>query len=123
MRKWIILLILVVIGIIAYNYIFHEHRDIKSEPVEFVLTSTDLANEFAINPSASERKYLNKTIEVNGNISELNAFDLTLDDNVFCQFNSKIEVKLNNVTIKGRFIGYDTLLEQVKLDQCSIITK
>jgi hypothetical protein len=123
MRKWIILLMLIVIAILAYNYIYKDHRDIKSEEAVFILKSTDLSNEFTVNPSASEKKYLNKTIEVTGDITELNAFDLTLDDNIFCQFSDKIKVKSNIVSVKGRFIGYDNLLEQIKLDQCNIITK
>jgi hypothetical protein len=123
MRKWIVLIILIVIGIIAYNYIYQDHRDIESETAVFVLNSTDLVNEFTINPSASEKKYLNKTIEVFGTITELNDQDLTLDNNIFCQFNSKIEVDTSKkVSIKGRFIGYDELLDQIKIDQCSIIT-
>jgi hypothetical protein len=89
-----------------------------------MLNSTDLVNEFAINPSASEKKYLNKTIEVMGSITELNGQDLTLDNKIFCQFNSKIEVDTSKkVSIKGRFIGYDELLDQIKIDQCSILTK
>jgi len=123
MRKWIIILILVVICIIVYNYIYQEHRDIESESAEFVVTSIDMANEFAINPSASEQKYLNKTIEVHGTITELNDNNLTLDDKVFCQFNSKIGIDSKDASVKGRFIGYDELLEQIKLDQCSILTK
>jgi len=122
MRKWIVLLVLIIIGVIAYNYIYQEHRDIKSEQAEFEVNVTDLVNEFAINPSASEKKYLNKTIEVQGTITELNDYDLTLDDKVFCQFISNIEVQSGTIKIKGRFIGYDNLLEQVKIDQCSIST-
>lgn len=125
MRKWIVFIILIVIGIgiIAYNYIYQDHRDIESETAEFVLNSTDLVNEFTINPSASEKKYLNKTIEVFGTITELNDRDLTLDNNIFCQFSSKIEVDTSKkVNIKGRFIGYDELLDQIKIDQCSILT-
>jgi tRNA_anti-like len=123
MRKWIIILILVVIGVLVYKYIYKEHRDIENEQAEFILNSTDLSNEFAINPSASEKKYLNKTIEVHGTITELNDYDMTLDDKVFCQFNSKIHIDSDKLSIKGRFIGYDELLEQIKIDQCSILTK
>jgi hypothetical protein len=122
MRKWVILLILIIIGVIAYNYIYHNHRDIESESAEFVLNANDLANEFVINPSAAEKKYLNRTIEVEGNITELNEYDLTLDDKIFCQFSSKIKVENNKIRVKGRFIGYDNLLEQIKLDQCGILT-
>lgn len=122
MRKWIILLILIIIGAIVYNYIYHNHRDIKNESAEFELNAKDLADEFVINPSAAEKKYLNKTIEVEGYITELNEYDLTLDDKIFCQFSSKIKVENNKIRVKGRFIGFDNLLEQIKLDQCSILT-
>lgn len=123
MRKWIVLLILILIGVITYNYIYKGHRDIDSEQAEFILNASDLANEFMVNPSASEQKYLNKTIEVRGTISELNEFDITLDSSIFCQFSSKIQINSKSVSVKGRFIGYDDLLEQIKLDQCSILTK
>ena len=120
MRKWIVIIIVIVLGVLAYNHIYHDHRDIENESAEFIKESTDFSNEFAIDPSASERKYLNKTIEVKGTITEHNKSDLTLDDKVFCQFSSKIEVESGPVKVKGRFIGYDSLLEQVKLDQCTL---
>jgi len=111
-------------AVLAYNYIYQKHRDIKSESAEFTVVALDIANEFAMDPSVSEQKYLNKTIEVHGAITEQNDYDLTLDDKVFCQFSSKIKgVKSNKIKVKGRFIGYDDLLGQVKLDQCSILTK
>lgn len=32
------------------------------------------------------------------------------------------ELKANNpISVKGRCIGYDDLLEEIKLDQCSIV--
>ena len=122
MRKWIVILVLIIVGVIAYNHIYQNHRDIESESAQFVINATDLANEFLIDPSAAEKKYLNQTIEVNGNITELNDYDLTLDGKIYCQFSSKINFGFNNVKIKGRFIGYDNLLEQVKIDQCNILT-
>lgn len=123
MRKWIVLIIVIGLAIVAYNYVYKDHRDIEGERAEYMVSSTDLANEFAINPSASEKKYLNKTIEVKGSITQLNDLDLTLDDKVFCQFNAKIWSNSNSISVKGRFIGFDNLLEQIKLDQCSVLTK
>ena len=123
MRKWIIILMLFALAIIAYKYIYKDHRDINNEDPEFVISSLDLINEFNSNPSVSEKKFLNKTIEVKGNITESSDFDLTLDATIFCQFNYKIEAPSKSVNIKGRFIGYDNLLEQIKLDQCNILTK
>jgi len=124
MRKWIIFLVLLIIAFIGYNYIYYAHRDIKSEPVEYSIKAIDILYEFSANPSISEHKYLNKTIAVSGKISELNKNNITLNGQVFCQFNKTVKIKIKNISqikIKGRFIGYDDLLEQIKLDQCNII--
>jgi tRNA_anti-like len=109
---------------VGYNYIYHDHRDIKSEPVEYSIKAIDILHEFSANPSISELKYLNKTIAVSGKVSELNKNNITLNGQVFCQFNKTVKIKIKNnsqIKIKGRFIGYDDLLEQIKLDQCNII--
>jgi hypothetical protein len=124
MKKWSILIVLcVIVGIIGYRYVYQDHRDIATETSIYKLTASDLLDEFAINPMTSENKYLNKTIEVSGSISDKNPQNITIEDKVFCQFSSKIQKALNTeqIKIKGRFIGYDDLLEQVKLDQCMII--
>ncbi len=125
MRKWIIILILLVIGgIIGYNYIYQDHRDIESETAEFSMPSSEIALQFSQDATSAEQQFLNKTIEVSGLISEMNTNDITIDDKVFCQFLNHIETTLDKsdkVKIKGRVIGYDDLLEQVKLDQCTII--
>ncbi|MFI1743716.1 OB-fold protein [Thalassobellus sediminis] len=126
MRKIIIFIFIILLAIIGYNYIYQDHRDINSEQTDFSLTPTTILNEFSINPSASEKKYLNKTIEIEGNITEKNANNLTLDNKVFCQLiNNTQNTPVNNspIKVKGRVIGYDDLLEQVKLDQCTILKK
>jgi hypothetical protein len=110
--------------IIGYFYVYQDHRDIGSEKAAFIVSSTELFEEFVNDPQYSEQKYLNQTIEISGVISDLKTIDLTLDDHIFCQFNEQISKELqHNITIKikGRFIGYDDLLEQVKIDQSSII--
>lgn len=123
MRKWIVLLIIIIVTFLGYHYIYQDHRDIESETAEFTLTAEDITNEFEINPSDAESKYLNKTIIISGIITELNSNQITLNDKVFCQLNSATNILKTNqkVTLKGRFIGYDNLLEEIKLDQCYII--
>ena len=126
LRKIVLFGIIITILIIGYNYVYQDHRDIAKEEAEFVLNSKDIKNEFVSNVFTAEEKYLNRTIEVSGTISETNIVDITIDDNVFCQFSNNINssVNLNSIiTIKGRVIGYDDLLEQVKLDQCILIKK
>ena len=125
MRKWIVILIIIIIAaIIGYNYIYQDHRSIENESAEFVISSAEIANLFSENAVSSEQKFLNKTIEVSGLISELNTNDITIEDKVFCQFSDDLKLSIDKnskVKIKGRVIGYDDLLEQVKLDQCRLI--
>ena len=125
MRKRIIILITIIIAVIvAYNYLYQDHRRIEDETAEFIMTSSDINIAFSENSTTAEQQYLNKTIEVSGLISEVNSNDITIDDNVFCQFSEVIETALkqnSKIKIKGRVIGYDDLLEQVKLDQCIIV--
>ncbi|MDO7170636.1 OB-fold protein [Mariniflexile sp. AS56] len=124
MRKWLILVILLLAGFAGYNYIYQSHRDIHEEQAAYTLSAQALSTAFLKTPSESELKYLNKTIEISGNITEINKKDLTLNESVFCQFSNLITLpskKGTNIKIKGRVIGYDDLLEQVKVDQCFIV--
>lgn len=125
MRKYLILIVIIVLAaFIGYNYLYKDHRNIEGEKAQYSLTAQQIHSEFSIDPIVSQNKYLNKTIEISGNVSEINENEITIDDMVFCQISEKAiqqEIKLNsNITIKGRFIGYDDLLEQIKLDQCII---
>ena len=124
LKKIIIFGIIIVAAIVGYNYIYQDHRNIENESAEFVLTSNEILDQFVENSLAAEQKYLNRTIEVSGLVSEVNSNDITIDGKVFCQFSEatrKTVVENSKTRIKGRVIGYDDLLEQVKLDQCAII--
>lgn len=125
MRKWtIVIVLLLLLGYLGYNYIYQDHRDIKNEKPEFTLSTQDIAKEFTNNSVTAEKKYLNKTIEVSGQVTEINTSDLTLDNVIFCSFSETINENISinsNLKIKGRLIGYDDLLEQIKIDQVTII--
>ena len=122
MKKYIILILLLVLAVIGYNYIYQDHRDIEHETPEFSLSAEKLQSDFLMNYSQAETLYLDKTLHVKGKVTELNASDLTLDDIVFCSFKTIDNVKIGDVLmLKGRCIGYDDLLEIVKMDQCTII--
>ena len=74
----------------------------------------------------SNKKYLDNTIEVYGKISsmDLTSHLVVLDNKVIAVFEGKIpqNTKTSSVVkIKGRFIGYDNLLDELKIDQAMII--
>lgn len=126
-KKTIILsgiIVMVVLGILAYNYIYQDHRNIDTEAPEFVLISEHLIDEFAKDVEASQKKYLNKVLKISGKTTEVSNSTIVIDGSIFCQFRDKISDKAKDNTtlsIKGRCIGYDDLLEEIKLDQCSIV--
>jgi len=118
-----ILITLLIVALIGYNYIYQDHRDIENEVAQYETTSNEISLEFSENLKRATSKYLNTTIEVSGKVSEQDGSTITLEDKVFCQFTEAIQntTELNSdLKIKGRVIGYDDLLEQVKLDQCII---
>jgi uncharacterized membrane protein affecting hemolysin expression len=119
-RKILILIVLLLVGYFGYNYIYQDHRDIKSETSQLEITAPYLLERFKTNDANS---LLNKTISVTGVITNLEDGAITLDESVYATFNENISQVTTNekIMIKGRCIGYDELFEIVKLDQCSII--
>ena len=119
----IFIAIILTIGILGYQYIYQDHRNIQEEKALFKTQAKNLKKEFSLNDSIAESKYNNKTISITGNVSEIKEGNIILNGVIFCQFLEPIpkKIKINQtVSIKGRFIGYDDLLEYINLDQCAI---
>ncbi|GEP51043.1 hypothetical protein FNO01nite_17150 [Flavobacterium noncentrifugens] len=97
-------------------------RDVNTEEPAYTLNAVDLIADFNKNAEDASKKYLNKTIEVSGTISASDGIDLTLNQNIICNMQQKNALK-NGVqaNIKGRLLGFDDLMGEIKLDQCCII--
>lgn len=127
MKKGIVLILgIIVVLISAYFYLYKEHRNISDEDSSYVVNVPALFEEFAGNEKLATAKYLDKTVEVNGLLSDLDLKEnvLQLDGKLSATLKDKPSdpVRLNEkVTIKGRLIGYDSLLEEIKMDECTII--
>ncbi len=130
MKKKKILLAILIIGLIiaffGYNYIYQDHRDIQSEKAAYTLKATDLIQAFQGNEEEATEKYLNKTIEIEGNLSNIDGTSIVLEDVVFFALSENETPPTSNllnttIKIKGRCIGYDNLLEEVKVDQASLL--
>lgn len=107
----------------AYVYIQKPHRDISAETVEFSISSDALLNEFLVNEANASAKFLDKTIVVYGALTEIYNNFLAVDNKIYCKFEKEVPIipLKSSLKVKGRCIGFDVLLEQVKLDQCSIL--
>lgn len=120
----IIIVFFILIGFIGYNYLYKSHRNIESEKPKFSINSSEILNEFSLDMDQSSSKYLNKTIAIKGSITGIEGAMISLDDKIVCYMldSNYLEIELNSIIeIKGRFIGYDELLEELKFDQCSIV--
>lgn len=124
-RILVIVLFLIVSLVGLYQYIYKDHRDISSESTDIIVEGTQLKDAFVFNYNKANADYLDKTIIVKGKITELTIREITLDDVIFCTFDTIVStINLNDsIMIKGRCIGFDELLEQVKVDQCQILKK
>lgn len=120
------LLLVLISAAVLYNYVFNsEHRNIAEEEVSIRVTADDIFSEFQDDETIATAKYLDKVVAITGKISLVESNALSLNDNIQVSFieGSMPEVKpKNTLTVKGRCVGYDELLEMVKIDQASVIT-
>lgn len=125
-KKYLLLffVILVLSVIIGYNYMYKDHRDISTEKVQFTKKAKELVDEYQTDLEATTTKYLDKIIEIEGRITDIESDNFTLNNAIVCYTDSitiqKIKID-GTLKVKGRSIGYDELLEYIKLDQLIII--
>jgi hypothetical protein len=117
------LIVIVAIGYFGYNYIMTAGaRDIQTEESEFTTSATAIFTEFSNNSEIATNKYLNKTVQISGKVTNVIDNVITLDEKVSCQLEVSKKVAVGSqIIIKGRVTGYDDLLEELKLDQCLIV--
>lgn len=127
MKKKIIigLLLIFVVAIVAYNYMYKNHRNIATEEVTYSESVTQVYSAFQQNDSMANTKYLDKTIEIYGKITAIDLANKTImvDEKLSARCTNSIPSDLkmqNTVALKGRVVGYDDLLEEIQMDQCTI---
>jgi hypothetical protein len=104
-------------------YVFYGgSRNIATEEVQFVETSKVITDEFIADVAKATLKYSDKTIAVSGKVTAVSDSIVTIDNTIICNFNIPDEsIKTDqSVSIKGRLVGFDDLMGELKLDQCSI---
>jgi len=121
----IVCFFVIIIAFLVYNYVYKSHRDISNEKESFAISVIDLKNDYRKNDSLANAKYLDKTIVIYGKITSLDLANriLSVDTSLSAIMKeSGVSLNLNDsIKLKGRFIGYDDLLEEFKMDECSVI--
>lgn len=125
-KKWVVVLAILVIASAAVMlYVFYGgERNVETEESVYAIHTTDLAKEFASDAQKAQEKYNNKTISIHGITQSSSATEIVLDQGVICSFSSATP-QINtgqNITIKGRFAGYDDLLAEFKFDNCVVLS-
>jgi Tfp pilus assembly protein PilO len=127
-KKIIIILVLVFFALayLGYTCVYKEHRDIASEKASYTITVNEIHSAFKQNDSLANAKYSDKTIEVRGKITNIDSVNqiITLDDMLLARYTKgeQLELKLQKtITLKGRVVGYDDILEEIQMDQCTLI--
>lgn len=125
-KKIKIVSVIVLFGIIVfatYNYVLYGgERNLNSEKAAFKVTSKKINQEFATNIDSANAKYLEKAIAVSGVVTSIKNHELIIDNTIVCNLkNTDKNIMVDqNITIKGRVVGYDDLMSELKLDQCFI---
>lgn len=112
-------------GLVIYEKVFNaKHREIFAEPTEFTISADDLQFHFADNQKVATKKYMNKVIETYGLVTEVDDNTLVLENKIQVYFLSELKQEItvgDNLSIKGRCVGFDELLLTVKMDQATTI--
>ena len=112
---------IIILAIAGYYYVMHGGaRNVSNEETAFTISSKNISDEFATNVDASNKKYLDKAIAITGIVTNVNGKEVILDNSIICnlkEVDATIQ-KNQKVTLKGRVVGYDDLMGEIKLDQC-----
>jgi hypothetical protein len=118
-----VLLVVVLLVIISINYVFNGGaRDLASEEAVYTVSSKDIISEFASNVTTATKKYSDKAISISGKVTAVSDSTITIDQTIICNFKFP-ETSIKNeqlISVKGRLVGFDDLMGELKLDQCSI---
>ena len=129
----IMLVVLIAIfGLYQYN---KPHRDIASAKADFELSADELYNEFEQNPETASERYADKVITFSGIISNIQknqsgGYSILLKGekgNINCEIdpatNLNVEILTENtsVKVKGLYVGYDDLLQELQFKKCNIV--
>lgn len=122
-KKWLLIVLGTLLVFVAiYKYTYKPHKKIEDLSVFYKGNIAELINKTANNPEV----YLNKAVQIKGKLTFIDEEGFVLNDKVYCQLKKDTKQKVivnDTLVIKGVVIGYDDLLEELKLNNCIIKNK
>ncbi len=108
----------------GYKFTYQPHATIQSKAVDFKGSAPALLLELNTAPE----KWTNKIVDITGKVSQSDSLGFMLESNIYCQKNHEFIISQSSIInstlrIKGRIIGYDDLLEELKLDQVILLNQ
>lgn len=123
-RIVILILVLQLTGfcIIYYKQMLKPQTSITHLKKEFSLDAEQIYMEFQNDNKTFEEKYLNKIVGITGIVTDVQDSLIILNNKIVCIPNLKFRtLKINQpLKIKGRYIGYDELFDNLKVNECII---
>ena len=119
--------IFIVLLMIVYAVWNKPHKNYSNTRPNITIDSSNFINEFKTNSTLATEKYLNQIILVKGNVTDRLTKSVVLNNGIVCTLDSSSLkalglIQINNeVSIKGRFVGFDDLFEEIRLDHCFIM--
>lgn len=117
------ILFILLITLVGIAYVYKSHRDISKEEVFYETKAENFVQDIIISKK-SISKYLDKTIVISGEITSIDSKNknLVIFQKISANFvNLPTSIQIGQeVKCKGRVVGYDDLLEEIILDQCTI---
>ncbi|MEL6305693.1 MAG: hypothetical protein AAFQ20_13000, partial [Bacteroidota bacterium] len=114
--KYIIVATTIVAAALAYfgyQYMFPEQRNILEEEVAFTLPPESLNEAFQAETQGLD--YIDQVVQTTGKVTEFDSGWIVLDNHIQANLlPSNLDAPLSKdmeITIKGRCVGYDELLE------------
>ncbi len=117
-----LLFFIAVAAVSLYFYIYKDHRDIATETADFSIKVSSLKG----SDSLTYNKYKDKTIQITGKLTSIDTENkaIVIDEKLFATFLEVVPKDLSigkQIKIKGRFLDYDDLVEEFKMDQTVVV--
>ncbi|MFL2624360.1 MAG: hypothetical protein ACJ0P6_07680 [Flavobacteriaceae bacterium] len=121
MRKLVVLIISFALVSTTFYVCFFLDRVVPS----IELSSAELIYKSSMDNSSNKLNLSKNKILLSGVVTTVKKSALIVDKKIFCKFKNGIsDVKVGDtLRLLGKFIGYDELFQEYKLNDCSIVNQ
>ena len=108
-------------GIYGYLVYQKENIDVAGTISVESLSAQEMLWSFQVNEGDD---FLNQVVTVTGTVTAAGDSSLLLNNSIYCMMDTPVSgegLNLETVTIKGRCLGYDELLMEVRLDHVVVL--